>query len=366
MRKILLSVILVLAMSACAYADIVYSTEDGSLGVVRIRSQISADLLGIQYEGSGEDTLMGSYWDGSNSRIILVNRTTDYTTSGDTALIFNPSDMTKPIEDEPKVLRGVYNTRMIAGTQNGKGLYFASGASVREFNTETFKRVRTYICKTASGDTVRPTVKSVAASSNTVYVMAERESSGDVVMVFDGQIRDDIDGFKERKAPEGAMAMTCLSNWLLTVAHESGVDGLASSGFYEIVSTDSPVTAICRDNDKGFYFAEQSDDGITELKHYDKSGEVSTLRTENVSGDCSLVYDESDGVMCAVLGGKLMVYSTKDDSLIGEFGSVLLGGNISYVASGVVKGEEKDNNSGGCNLSGAGILLVSLLWKRRK
>lgn len=365
MRKILLSVMLVLVLSAGACADIVYSTEDGSLGTIRIEKQTSADVRGIKYEGSGEDTLLGSYWDGDNSRIILVNRTTDYNTSGDTAYIFNPGDMSKPIEDEPKVLSGVYNTSALTGTNNGRGLYFASGASVREFSTETFKRTRTYICETVSGDTVRPSVKSVVAARYTVYVMAEEESSGDVVMVFDGQLRDDIDEFRKRQAPEGTSAITCLSNWLLVAAHEKGVDGLGSSGFYEIVSTDSPVKAICRDNERGFYFAEQSDDGETALKHYNKNGEVSTLVTENVAGECSLLYDETDGVMCAVLGDKLMVYSLKDDTLIDEFSSSELGGTIRHVTSGTVKGEEHDNNSG-CNLSGLGIILMSLLVRRRK
>lgn len=365
MRKILLSVILVLAMSACAFGDIVYSTEDGSLGVVRVYRQLSADVYGIQYNGKDDDTCLGSYWDGDNSRIILVSRTTDNTTSGDTALIFNPANMSKPTTTEPKVLTGVHNTQMITGTNNGRGLYFATSSSVREFNTETFKRVRGYISKPASGDTERPVVRSVAASSNTVYVMTEEESSGDVVLVFDGQLKESVDGFKRRQAHSGSEAMTCLSNGLLVVGHEDGVDGLRSSGFYRIVSTDESVRAICRDGDKGFYFVEQSEGGDASLKHYDKDGEVKELRSESVSGGYSLVYADSDGVMCAIWDGKLLVYSLSDNELVGEFGSSELGGEIRQVTSGTVKGESKDNSSG-CNLSGLGMLLMTLLLRRRK
>ena len=365
MRKIFLSVILVLALSACACADIVYSTEDGSLGIIRVRQQTSADVLGIQYDGSDDDTFLGSYWDGDNSRIILVSRTTDYTTSGDTALIFNPADMSKPITSEPKVLTGVYNTQKLTGTNNGRGIYFASGSSVREFSTETFKRVRGYICKAASGDTVRPTVKSVAVSSSTVHVLTEEETSGDVLLVFDGQLKENVDGAKKRQAHSGSEEIACLSNGLLVVAHEDGIDGLRSSGFYEIVSTDEPVIAICRDSDRGFYFAEQSDDGELSLQHYNRDGEVTELLTEDVSGECSLVYAESDGVMCAVLGGKLLVFSLKDDSLIDEFDSSELGGTIRQVTSGTVKGETTSNSSG-CNFSGLGIILLSLLLVRRR
>ncbi|MBQ7155018.1 MAG: hypothetical protein IJR85_05645 [Synergistaceae bacterium] len=366
MRKFFVSVMILLALSAGAYADVVYSTEDGSLGVVRITSQGSADLRGIQYKGNDDNTLLGSYWDGDDSRIILVSRTTDYTASGDTALIFNPADMSEPLDTTPKVLNGVYNAKMMTGTYNGRGLYFVSGSSVREFSTETFKRVRTYTCKPDSGDTQAPPVKSLAVSRYTVYLLTERANSGDVVMMFDGQLRDDIEDFRQRTAPSGSSAMAVLSNSLMVIAHDTGVDGLSTSGFYEIVSRDCQVNAICPDNDKGFYFAEESNDGTTTyLKHYNKNGTLSVIRTENEAGDCQMIYDDSDGVMCVVFGGKLLVYRTKDDVLIGEFGSSELGGNIRHVASGVVKGADTSDN-GGCNFSGLGMLLaVSLLFRRR-
>ena len=101
------------------------------------------------------------------------------------------------------------------------------------------------------------------------------------------------------------------------------------------------------------------------LQHYNRDGEVTELLTEDVSGECSLVYAESDGVMCAIWEGKLLVYSLKDDELIGEFSSSELGGTLRQVTSGTVKGETKDNSSG-CNLSGLGIILMSLLLRRRK
>ena len=362
MRKILASVIMVMVLCAGAHADLIYTTSSGGMGVVRINGE-SADLRGIQYTGSS-DTLMASYWDGEASRVILVNRTTDTTTSGDTALVFNPSDLSTPLNTEPVVLEGVYNTQVLVGTYTGNSIYAASGALVREFRTDGFSRVRGYTCKADSGDTQAPTVKAITSAKYIVNVLAEYETSGDVLLRFDGQLRDDIEDFTKWQAPSETTAITYTSNSWLAVAHETGVSYLTSTGFSEIVSTDAPVKALCPDKNEGFYFIEQSADGTTYLRHRSE-GETLDLLTVSSGTECRLAADTDNGVFGAVIGGKLYVYAMKDDVLMGEYDSSALGGTPRDIAFGNVSGESKSSNSG-CSAFGMGMLLLCAVFLRRR
>ncbi|MBR0035411.1 MAG: hypothetical protein IJP54_07015, partial [Synergistaceae bacterium] len=78
MRKISAGLILVMMMlCTCAQADIVYMTDDGDMGLVKLNGALSSDLYGTQYTTSWSNPFLGSYWNGSSTRIILVDRTTD-------------------------------------------------------------------------------------------------------------------------------------------------------------------------------------------------------------------------------------------------------------------------------------------------
>ena len=68
-------------LCASAYADIVYTTDTGNMGLIKVNNSDSVDLYGTQYTGADSDSFLGSYWDGSKSRVILIDRTTDTTTS---------------------------------------------------------------------------------------------------------------------------------------------------------------------------------------------------------------------------------------------------------------------------------------------
>ena len=349
---------MVMVLCACAHADLIYTTTAGGMGVVRINGE-SADLRGIQYTGSS-DTLMASYWDGSASRVILVNRTTDTTTSGDTAQIFSPSNLTAPLNTEPVILEGAYNIQAIASTYAGRSIYAASGASIREFRTDGFARVRSYTCKPESGDTQAPAVKDIITARYVVNVLAEYENSGDVLLRFDGQLRDDIEDFAVWKVPSGTTAITYTNTSRLIAAHETGVALLGGSSFDKIVSTDSPVKAVCPDNDSGFYFT----DGTT-LMHY-SDGKTTNLLTVSSGTECRLASDTDNGVFGAVLGGKLYVYAMKNNVLMGEYDASALGGSPRDIAFGTVSGEDSSSDSSGCSSCGIEMLLLSVLFLKRR
>ena len=135
MKKICFSLIILLMFCGAASAHIIYTTEAGSLGLIKVDSITSFDVSGIKYTG-GENSVAASYWENNtsngagNSKIILITPTEDTTLSGDTAVRFSSSEtLSSPIDDDPIVLEGSYGTPIICGTNSGGSLYLATGAS---------------------------------------------------------------------------------------------------------------------------------------------------------------------------------------------------------------------------------------------
>ena len=362
MRKFLVSVILVMMLCVSAYADIVYTTDTGNMGLIGITGSTSADFYGTQCTGIDSSLLLGSYWDGSSTRIILVDRTTDLTTSGDTALIFSPSNLTAPI-NENITLSGVYNTQAISGSNNGRGLFLASGASVYELRTLDFQPVRSYTYDPETSRDITPKVKALLMGTYMIYAMIEQENSADIILGFDGQLRDDVENFTKEYLPSGTTSISWLSRSRIAAAHTDGVSIWGSSGFISIVSTDAPVKALCQDSENGFYFLERAQSGdtyMTTLKHY-SSGEITILSTGDTGLSCQLIRDETYNVLGAVTGSRILLYNMKDDLLIGEYDASSLGGLPVYITAGNVKGDDSSSSSG-CDVSGMGmIVLMSVL-----
>ena len=373
MRKLLtcvISIILVMILYACAFADIIYMTDTGDIGRIIVKSE-STDLSGIEYDGTDSDSFLGSYWDGSTSRVILVDRTTDTTSSGDTALIFNPSNLSAPVNSEPKVLAGIYNAQAMASTNSGRGVFFASGASIYEFNTGDFSVTRSYTYTPKTSEDIAPNFKALLSGSSNVYALGEKENSGDVMLRFDGQLRDDVSkNFGLYSAPSGATDIAWLNNSVPAVAHDTGVSVWRSSKFVQMVSSDYPVKAVCLDTGSGFYFAEQSESGdtyTTTLKHYASGSDTTTLRTETGGSACKLIYDSDNGLLAALIGSKILIYSMHDDTLIDEYDSESLEGQPINIIMSYVKGDDGKSSSG-CDISGAGMIILlagALIFRKR-
>ena len=362
MKRMLITIMLVLMLCVSANADIVYTTDGGTLGVIQVSSATSADLTGAQYTYSGADAepLLGSYWDGSASRIILVNRTTDTTTSGDTALIFNPSDMTTPTE---KTLHRVYNTQHLAGSHIGRALFAVSGATITEFGTGDFQRVRSYTYTPASSDTYTPEITSVITGTNTVYCLVDREDELPQLLAFDGQLTEDTQSFSRTTLSSDATALAWLSSSRIAIAHSKGVDVLYR-GVSRILSTDNPVKAVCQDKDSGFYFVEQStssnDITTSMLRHYAINSDIITTNTlyTSESANVSIIRDENHGVLAAIMGDRILIYNMEDDLLTGEYSGAVLGGLPLGIATTTTSGDDGKSSSG-CNFAGAGALMLA-------
>ena len=372
MRKFSAVVILVMMMAVCssAHADIVYLTASGDVGRIHVTGSESADLYGTQYTTSWSSPFIGSYWNGSSTRIILVDRTTDTAASGDTALIFDPSNLTKPLDTERKVLAGVYSAQAMAGSDNGRAVFFASGSSIHEFSTEDFSLTRSYTYKPKTSEDIASEITGVITGSNVIYALVQQTGSHDLVLEFDGQLRDDISSFKTHALAHETAAFSWLNGTRVAAGHEYGVDVMSDSrGFLRFLSTDVPVKAVCRDTDTGFYFIEQYEsEGVytTTLKHY-SSGEVSTLFTNTEGRTCRLVRDGDNGIFGAIAGDEVLVFRMADDELIGEYDGEMLGSLPAQIVISNVTGSDKSSSSG-CSITGMGMMLflagVCILSKR--
>ncbi len=363
MRKFLAGMILVMVMlCTCAHADIVYLTDSGEMGLVQLNGSKSSDLVGTLYTTSWSSPFLGSYWNGSSTRIILVDRTADTTTSGDTAYTFDPSNLTQPLEISRRVLDGVYSAQAFAGSENGRAVFFASGNSIREFSTSDFSLTRSYTYRPKTSEDISSEITGLITGTNVIYALVQQENSRDVVLEFDGQLRDDVSSFRNRPLSHDTEVIAWLEDTRVAAGHEYGVDVKLNDGrFVLTLSTDVPVKAVCQDSGSGFYFIEQYEyEGVytTELKHY-SSGKVYALFTNTEGRACRLVRDKDNGIIGALAGDTILVYRMEDDELLGEYDSILLGGLPEQIAVSNVTGSDKKSNSG-CriSLSGMGMMLL--------
>ena len=364
---------MMMMLCTCAQADIVYMTDDGDMGLVKLNGALSSDLYGTQYTTSWSNPFLGSYWNGSSTRIILVDRTTDTAASGDTAYTFSPSDLTRPIETSRRVLAGMYSTQAFAGSDNGRAVFFASGNSIREYSTEDFSLTRSYTYKPKTSEDIDSEIACLITGSNVIYALVQQTNSCDVVLEFDGQLRDDVSSFRNWPLSHDTEGIAWLEGTRVAAWHDYGIDmRVNTGGFVRMLSTDVPVRAVCRDSGNGYYFIEQSEsEGIytTELKHY-SSGKVSTLYTNTEGQMCRLVRDGDNGIIGAIAGDVILVCRMEDDILIGEYDGEMLGSFPVQLAVSHVTGSSKKDNSGcSLTLSGMGMMIflagVCALRKRQ-
>ena len=76
-----------------------------------------------------------------------------------------------------------------------------------------------------------------------------------------------------------------------------------------------------------------------------------------------LVYDYANGIMSAIMAEKIFIYSSTGDALLASFDSSALGGipeNIAITEIVTSSNYSSKSSSGGCNITGAGLVLFIL------
>ena len=369
MRKFL-AVMIMLLIPASSWADLVYQTSDGKLGLIEATVNLSVDLQGIQYGGVGADSEIATYWDGSQSKIILVKRNEDRTTSGDSALVFSPSDLTAP-EKSVASLGGVYGTQVIAGSNQGRVIYLATGKTLTELYTSDFTYSNSYTFN-ISEDIFTPQILSMTVWNYGLYALygLDNDAGLSVVFGFDGQLKENVSSFKRYVISSDASDLALLANTRIGVARDDGVDVISNNAIRSIVSSDAPVKAICRDTGAGFYYIEQSVSGdvyTNTLKQYSSQEEIITLASGYVGERCKLLFDENNSMLMAILGDSILIYDMRYNDLLAEYDSTQLGGRPVNIALSYVNGDDGKTSSG-CN-SGMGMIMflacACVILKRR-
>ena len=384
-KKFLVSLILVCLFSFSSYADIVYTTENGTMGLIEISDTLSVDEPVEMYSGFDPDSIAAHFYnEDGTSFVALIEPETDINaSSGDKALIFNVSDLTKPVHDKAKILTGVYCANSAAYSENHRGLFLSSnknllnGASISEFDTSDFNLVRSYKYDKNNEDLELESsafMNGVLVSDSSVYGLISHATSQDSLLLrFDGQIKENISGYTKIKVKYDTELMAFANNYRVILGHSEGVDGMLGGEFVLLASSDYPVKALCRDTGDGFYFISESSNGMQILNHYTGTGVKEIDSGLNGGSACQAVYFGNDNkkFLAVIMNNKIMIYDANDDSLAAEFNSSELGGTPAYITSITQNtSSTKDSGKSGCDITGSGILLILaagyVLIRRRK
>ena len=362
MKKIFTAFILAIMLTSTAWANLVYTTSNGKLGIINTQNVKSILSPVVQYSNLGSHTFAVSYWNGNESRLMAIKRTTDKKTSGDTVIVFKSANLSEPIKASSDVLTGVYNTQSVVNTYNGRGLLLASreNASIMELSTSDFSYMKSYVYDDYNEDMTTPHTQGVLVNYSSIYGLFDIGKGNSVLMRFDGQLREHVEGSFKVSFDQETQCVSWLSGSRVAVGTSEGVGVVGKNGFDMLVTTDQPVKAVCNDKSSGFYFITQEESGdkyVSTLYHY-TNDQITTLTEGEIGADCTLASLNSNTTLAAIIGEKILIYDTSNDSLLKEFDSDALGGVPVSLAYRYTSGEKSDSSSGNCNISYAGIILL--------
>lgn len=370
-KKFFAGLLLVFMLASVSCADVAYTTSNGKMGYIAISTVLgilSADSPVVMYTDAADNALAAHYYNESGtSYIALIEPESDKSVlSGDTAYIFNASNLTEPVNNGIKTLKGTYNTHSAAFSENHRGLFLASGvkgeATISEFNTDELEFVRSFSYIT-SNDAV--TMSSVMTNGSNIFCLVKKATpDNSLILRFDGQLDDRVRGYSETKVRYDSEIIAFGKDNRIFIAHSGGVDTLTNGEPFLLVSTDTPVKALCKDKDGGFYFMTQNSDGEQVLAHYvsiDELNEVDSGLSDSLVS--KLLYYNSDNkkFVAAIIGDCIAIYDSDTDELIAEFTSSQLGGiPISITASTQNTSSTSESSSSSCNATGAGLFMMLL------
>ena len=373
MRKIILSLTILLTLCGISNADFIYATSDGHLGTIKINSSSDIEAPSIQYRGTMSNSSMipflMSYWNGTTTRVMMIDRFA--TESGDRAYVFNPTDMSQCISSAD--MNGVYGTTLGGFADNGHSVFLAGFSTVYEVDTSSFRVRNSFDCsRVISRDGYDTETECLAVDSSLIHVVA---SSGErqKYMRFEGQLKTGVSSFLSADTSAGASAMMTTSNNWPIIGHSSGIDVMRSDKkFYRTISTDYPVKAMCTDSSGNLFYSTQYQDGdnyVNTISLFVLGTEFTPVTITSTSPNFRLLRDNSHKDTFAAMTDEGIRFITFQNgrTLIREYTASELGGTPVGIAAATVSGYNANSSSSGCN-SGIGLVISALIFcmMRRK
>lgn len=371
MRKIVLSLMILLTLCGVSYADFVYATSSGSLGTLKVNASNDMEASPSQYTGNMSSPFLASYWNGNSTSLVLIDRYAGL--SGDKAYVFSPNSLTNYTNSADIV--GVHGTEGAEYSENGYSLFLTSGAEIYEVSTGDFRVLNSYDCtRIISNDTYSTEIVDIVVDSQLVQVIASTGEASRFIR-FDGQLDETRKFFMSRDVSSGASSLLSTLNGYPVVGHSLGIDTMSSNGkeFYRVISTDYPVKAMCPDESSGIFYATQYKDGneyVNTISHAASSTNFTPITIRSSSTNIKLIRDNSHlEIFAAMTDEGINVITYKDGKTSKHsFTSSELGGKVAGIVAASVSGYDWTSSSSGCDASGFGLMMVAavMFMMRRK
>ena len=369
MRKILLAVTFVLMLCGISSADFVYMTSSGSLGRISVNSSDDISSPSIEYTGTHESPFLASYWNGSDTRLVLIDRYAGV--SGDRAYVFRPGSLTSYAKSAD--IDGVYGASGAGYSENGYSLFLTSGAEIYEVSTGDFSVLNSYDCtKIISDDDHATEIISMNVDTSLIHVII---TAGDARKYahFEGQLNDTKEYFHSADVSDGALPVLSTNNNNPIVGHSFGIDSTRSRNgrFYRVISTDHPVKAMCLDNTGSLFYSTQYQSGdkyINTITHLLEDTKFSPATIESSSPNIKLIRDDNRPEFFAAMTDeaiRLFIYQD-GDTASWEYTASMLGGTPAGIVSATVSGYNANTSSSGCDASCLGLMMLAAVFMIRR
>ena len=369
MKKICLSLLIFFTFCGAAAAHIIYTTQDGYVGLIAVSSATDFELSSKQYSGNA-NSILATYWENNtsngdgNSKIILITPKEEGnpTTSGDTAVRFSSAAaLTSPIDDanNPIVLKDSYGEPVVCGTNNGGSLYLATGNTLREYRTASFNLRHSY-AYSSSDLAPNPEIKALLRNDYRVYALVGLNNgvSEDIFVTLDGTLTATaVSAITNLK---NSNTMNYIANAAIIAGCDDGPYSISGSVATSLVSTDA-VVAIQADTGTGFYFLTKNEDkNEVSLYHYTATDTKPTPKTFEGSG-AAFAKDPTYNILGVIAGTKILLLNMEDDEILETYEAANLGGTPISITASSTTGQSNDNGSSGFMLSGASLAMMFAL-----
>lgn len=371
LKKLTLSLTILLLLCGVSFADFIYTTENGTLGTLHITSSLEIEQSADHHSNISRP-LLTAYWNKTTTGIMLIDRYA--ADSGDRAYIFSPSNLASYTKSAD--IPGVYGAEFAGYADSGYSIFLASGSEIYDVDTSSFKVKHSFDCTSViSEDGYDTEIYSLAVDLSSIHILARAGDSTKYIRL-DGQLkREGVKAFMSRDVSADTSLVISTSSNLPAICHSSGIDVMNRSGrFRRLLSTDCPVKAICPDSSgNGYYYAEQIQNGTkytNTIYHSSENSYFTPITIESSSPNIKLLRDNSRTEFFAAMTDEqitVLMYSGSGTTSTWEYSASELGGKLWGITTASVSGYNAKSSSSGCNFGGTLILLavIPFLMKRK-